>query len=209
MSPYIITPAEGAVHRCKAKAELRCSPHTNTIVTTAQIESRLVTEDDLFSFRCNPLSSCVAPLPTEVSVDESRFNLWEHDDRIRIRRYAGECCLTESVIKRHSGLTPGVMIWGAISYHGRSHLLRIEAQDMQLLPSTAYSPEMSPIQPVWDLIGQRLARNPRPAASKDELVMRIQAIWNSLPQVDIQNLFDSMPRRTTTFIVACGGNTKY
>ncbi|GFT87114.1 transposable element Tc1 transposase [Trichonephila clavipes] len=40
-----------------------------------------------------------------VFSDESRFNLWVHDGRIRVRLYAGEC-----VIERHSGLTPGVMI---------------------------------------------------------------------------------------------------
>ncbi|GFV52440.1 hypothetical protein TNCV_2771871 [Trichonephila clavipes] len=50
----------------------------------------------------------------------------DHDGRIRVRRYAGERCLPECVIERHSGLTPRVMVWGAISYHGRSNLLRIE-----------------------------------------------------------------------------------
>ncbi|GFX71394.1 hypothetical protein TNCV_2454051 [Trichonephila clavipes] len=34
--------------------------------------------------------------------------------------------------------------------------------------------------------GRHLARNLRPAASKDELLLRIQAICNSLPQADIQ-----------------------
>ncbi|GFT48507.1 uncharacterized protein TNCV_762161 [Trichonephila clavipes] len=54
---------------------------------------------------------------------------------------------------------------------------------------------MPPTEHVWDLVGQRLARDLRPAASKDELLLSIQALWNSLPQADIQNLFDSMPRR--------------
>ncbi|GFX88852.1 transposable element Tc1 transposase [Trichonephila clavipes] len=41
-------------------------------------------------------------------------------------RYAGERCLPECVIERHGRLTTGVMVWGAILYHGRSNLLRIE-----------------------------------------------------------------------------------
>ncbi|GFV99798.1 HTH_Tnp_Tc3_2 domain-containing protein [Trichonephila clavipes] len=59
--------------------------------------------------------------------DESRFNLWAHDARIRVRRYAGELCLPECVIERHSGLTVGVTVLGAISYHLRSNFLRIES----------------------------------------------------------------------------------
>ncbi|GFV17191.1 uncharacterized protein TNCV_3371551 [Trichonephila clavipes] len=54
-----------------------------------------------------------------------------------------------------------------------------------------------------------LARDPRPAASKDELLQHIQAIWNYLTQAYIQNLFDFMPRRIATLIAAHGGYTKY
>ncbi|GFU65764.1 transposable element Tcb1 transposase [Trichonephila clavipes] len=79
---------------------------------------------------------------------------------------------------------------------------------MQILPWPAYSPDMSPIEHVWDWAGQRLIRDPRPAASKDELLLRMQAIWNSLPQANIQNLFDSMSRRLAALIAALGGYTK-
>ncbi|GFV28846.1 hypothetical protein TNCV_4050941 [Trichonephila clavipes] len=125
------------------------------------------------------------------------------------------------------------MVWGAILYHGRSNLLRMKGipgailqldnahshvaktvrdlcspQHMQLLPWPAYSPNMSPIENVWDLVGRRLARDSRPAASKDELLLHIQAIWNSFPQAGIQNLFDSMPRRITALIATRGRYTK-
>ncbi|GFX31689.1 transposable element Tc1 transposase [Trichonephila clavipes] len=59
-----------------------------------------------------------ADLHQVVFSDESRFNLWDHDGRIRVRLYVGERYLTEYVIERHSGLTLGVMVWSAISYHG-------------------------------------------------------------------------------------------
>ncbi|GFX19304.1 transposable element Tc1 transposase [Trichonephila clavipes] len=61
-----------------------------------------------------------------VFSDESRFNLWNHDGYIRVRRCAGERCFPECVIERHSDLTLKVMVLGEISYHGRSNLLRIE-----------------------------------------------------------------------------------
>ena len=51
--------------------------------------------------------------------------------------------------------------------------------------------------------------DPRPTASKDKLWLRMQAIWNSLPQADIQNLFDSMPRLKAALIAARGGYTQY
>ncbi|GFV58010.1 transposable element Tcb1 transposase [Trichonephila clavipes] len=68
---------------------------------------------------------------------------------------------------------------------------------------------MSPIEHVWVFVGRRLARDPRPASSQDKLLLRIQEIWNSLPQADIQNLFVSMPRRITALIEARSGYTKY
>ncbi|GFY01780.1 uncharacterized protein TNCV_1467721 [Trichonephila clavipes] len=58
--------------------------------------------------------------------NESRFNLRDHEGRIPVRSHAGERYLPECVIERHSGLTPEVIVWGAISYHGRPNLLRIE-----------------------------------------------------------------------------------
>ncbi|GFU67529.1 transposable element Tcb1 transposase [Trichonephila clavipes] len=68
---------------------------------------------------------------------------------------------------------------------------------------------MSSIEHVSDLVGQRITRNTRPAASKDELLLRIQAIWDSLPQADIQNLSDSISRRIAAIVAARGGYTKY
>ncbi|GFT75713.1 transposable element Tcb1 transposase [Trichonephila clavipes] len=70
---------------------------------------------------------------------------------------------------------------------------------------SAYSPDSRLLSTCGILVGRRLACDSRPAASKDEFLLRIQAIWNSLPQTDIQNVFDSMPRR----IAALDGYTKY
>ncbi|GFT62059.1 hypothetical protein TNCV_3812211 [Trichonephila clavipes] len=77
---------------------------------------------------------------------------------------------------------------------------------MQLLPWPAYLQDMSPIEHVWDLV---VWHNQRPAASTDELLLCIQAIWNSLPQADVQNLFESMPHHIAALIAACGDYTKY
>ncbi|GFT21157.1 transposable element Tcb2 transposase [Trichonephila clavipes] len=146
-----------------------------------------------------------------TATDESYFYLWDHDGHIRVSRYASGRCLPECVIDLHSGLTSGVMpevvhflqgIPRAIFQkdNARPHVAKTvrdfcSAQHMQPFPWPAYSPDRSPILHVWDLVGRRLARDLRPAASKDELLLCIQAMWNSLPQAGIQNLFHSMPRR--------------
>ncbi|GFX92860.1 transposable element Tcb2 transposase [Trichonephila clavipes] len=160
-----------------------------------------------------------------VFSDESRFNLWYHDGRIRVRRYAGEPHIPECIIERHSGRTPGVMpqaipflqgLPGAVFQqdNARRHVAKtvksyLDSQQVQLLPWPAYSPDMSPIEHVCDIVGRRLARDLRPVASTDELWLRIQTIWNTLPQTDIQNLFNSMPRRVAALIATRGGHTKY
>ncbi|GFW51558.1 hypothetical protein TNCV_4212361 [Trichonephila clavipes] len=41
-------------------------------------------------------------------------------------------------------------------------------QHMQLFPWPANSPDVSPIEHVWDLVDRRLVCDPRPVPSKDE-----------------------------------------
>ncbi|GFV92769.1 transposable element Tc1 transposase [Trichonephila clavipes] len=73
-----------------------------------------------------------------VFSENSRFNMWHHDGRIRVRRFAGERHIPECIIERHSRRTPGIMVRGAIAYHGRSQLLRIVGN----LNSTRYISEV-------------------------------------------------------------------
>ncbi|GFW78113.1 transposable element Tcb2 transposase [Trichonephila clavipes] len=87
-----------------------------------------------------------------------------HDGHIRVRRYAGERCLSECVIERNSGLTPKVLVWGAISYHGQSDFQRIAGNLNSNSPTHAtssfaclFTENMSPIEHVGDLIGRRPA----------------------------------------------------
>ena len=64
---------------------------------------------------------------------------------------------------------------------------------MQLLSWSVYLPDMSLIEHEQDLVDWRLARDLNAATLKDELCLRIQTIWNSVPETDIQNLFHFMP----------------
>ncbi|GFY18648.1 transposable element Tc1 transposase [Trichonephila clavipes] len=117
---------------------------------------------------------------------------------------------TPEVVPFHQGI-PGTIFQ---QDNARPHVAKTvgdfcSAQHVQLLSWPAYSPDISPIEHVWDYDGRCLARDPRPAASKHELLLRMQAKWSSLLQADIQNVFDSMPRRIAALIAARGGCTKY
>ncbi|UYV77807.1 hypothetical protein LAZ67_15002372 [Cordylochernes scorpioides] len=76
-------------------------------------------------------------------------------------------------------------------------------QDLQMLPWPPYSPDLSPIEHVWDIIGRRLHALPQPR-SEDELWQMVEREWRAIPQDAIRTLIDSLPRRVAACI-ACGG----
>ena len=76
-----------------------------------------------------------------------------HDDRIRVKRYASQRCLPECFTEQLSGWTFVVLVWGAISYLGRSNLLQIEGD----LNSNSYDHEF--LQPEVVSFLQGIPRN--------------------------------------------------
>ncbi|GFY70538.1 transposable element Tcb2 transposase [Trichonephila inaurata madagascariensis] len=58
-----------------------------------------------------------------VFSDESRFNLGSDDNCARVWRPRGECLNPAFALLRHTFLTAGVMVWGAISYNTRSPIV--------------------------------------------------------------------------------------
>ncbi|GFW61305.1 transposable element Tcb1 transposase [Trichonephila clavipes] len=74
---------------------------------------------------CDERRIWVAEWNEVVFTDESRICLQHHDGRIRVWRYRGERMLNSCVMHRHTGPSPGIMIWGGIGYHSRTPLVRI------------------------------------------------------------------------------------
>ncbi|KFM57473.1 Transposable element Tcb1 transposase, partial [Stegodyphus mimosarum] len=84
----------------------------------------------------------------------------------------------------------------------RPHSARIcqhALQGIQMLLWPPYSPDLSPIEHVWDVIGRRLQILPLPR-SEDELRQMVEREWRSIPQDTIRTLIDSMPRRVSSCI---------
>ncbi|UYV73127.1 Transposase [Cordylochernes scorpioides] len=86
--------------------------------------------------------------------------------------------------------------------NARPHTARISQQalqDVQMLPWPPYSPDLSPIEHVWDIIGRRLHALPQPR-SEDELWQMVEREWRAIPQDVIRTLIDSLPRRVAACI---------
>ncbi|UYV83242.1 hypothetical protein LAZ67_23000264, partial [Cordylochernes scorpioides] len=90
--------------------------------------------------------------------------------------------------------------------NARPHTARISQQalqDVQMLPWPPYSPDLSPIEHVWDIIGRRLHALPQPH-SEDELWQMVEREWRAIPQDAIRTLIDSLPRRVAACIAVRG-----
>ncbi|UYV60616.1 hypothetical protein LAZ67_1001671, partial [Cordylochernes scorpioides] len=86
--------------------------------------------------------------------------------------------------------------------NARPHTARISQQalqDVQMLPWPPYSPDLSPIEHVWDIIGRRLHALSQPR-SEDELRQMVEREWRAIPQDAIRTLIDSLPRRVAACI---------
>ncbi|GFV28135.1 kinesin-like protein [Trichonephila clavipes] len=60
----------------------------------------------------------------------------------------------------------------------------------------AYSPDLNPIEHVWDMLGRRIAARQPPPTCLPELRRALLDEWCNIPQDQIDNLILSMPRRS-------------
>ncbi|UYV65016.1 hypothetical protein LAZ67_3002826 [Cordylochernes scorpioides] len=86
-----------------------------------------------------------------------------------------------------------------------AHISQQALQNVQMLPWPPYSPDLSPIEHVWDIIGRRLHALPQPR-SEDELWKMVEREWRAIPQDAIRTLIDSLPRRVAACIAHFSGD---
>ncbi|UYV82646.1 hypothetical protein LAZ67_22000361 [Cordylochernes scorpioides] len=83
--------------------------------------------------------------------------------------------------------------------NARPHTARVTLdclQSCRTLPWPARSPDLSPIEHIWDVMGRRL----QPSRNVDYLARQLDTIWQEIPQHTIRNLYQSMARRMTACI---------
>ena len=80
---------------------------------------------------------------------------------------------------------------------------------VNVLPWHAYSPDMSPIEHLWDQLGRRIRNlNPRPL-TRPQLIAALNAEGGNIPQDSIRRLIRSMRRRCRACVAQHGGHTPY
>ena len=84
-----------------------------------------------------------------------------------------------------------------------------EDNGIEVLDWPAQSPDLNPIEHLWDHIKRRLSNYERVPTSMHELWNRVEVEWNSIPVEECTKLIESMPRRIVAVLKAKGGHTKY
>lgn len=73
----------------------------------------------------------------------------------------------------------------------------------------AQSPDLNPIEHLWQMLKFRLSAYPEKPGSIHELWKRVEAEWEKISKEECIKLIHSMPRRVAAVLKAKGGYTKY
>ncbi|GFW81313.1 transposable element Tcb2 transposase [Trichonephila clavipes] len=85
----------------------------------------------------------------------------------------------------------------------------LESEDIERMDWPARSPDLNPIEHVWDFLGRRLAARTLPPVTIRELRLALQDEWAAMPQQLIDTLILSMGRRCETFLAGRGDHIPY
>ena len=97
--------------------------------------------------------------------------------------------------------------------NARLHVERICRQflnrnNVNVLPWPAVSPDMNPIQHIWDYLGRKVRARGNVHNLRDLENALIQE-WNNIPNVVIKRYVRSMRGRLAAYINSRGGHTRY
>ena len=97
--------------------------------------------------------------------------------------------------------------------NARPHVARICRQflnrnNANILPWPAVSPDMNPIEHIWDYLGRKVRARGNVHNLRDLENALIQE-WNNIPNVDIRRYVRSMRGRLAACIISGGGHTRY
>ena len=98
--------------------------------------------------------------------------------------------------------------------NARPHTARIiyqflEEEGIEVMDWPSKSPDLNPIEHLWDQLGKRVARRMTTRSTRADLSHFLQEEWVHIPQQNIRNLVNSMRRRCMAVSAAQGSHTRY
>jgi len=115
-----------------------------------------------------------------------------------VRPYAG--AIGDNFILMHDNARP---------HTARLTTAYLEQEGIEVMDWPARSPDLNPIEHVWDILYRRISRGLNPPQNLQALEEALIREWEAMPQADIRRLIRSMPRRCRECIQARGGHTHY
>ncbi|GFV23812.1 transposable element Tc3 transposase [Trichonephila clavipes] len=85
----------------------------------------------------------------------------------------------------------------------------LESEDIERMDWPARSPDLNPIEHVWDFLGRRLAARILPPVTIRELRLALQDEWAAMAQQLIDTLILSICRRCETCLAVRGDHIPY
>jgi hypothetical protein len=82
-------------------------------------------------------------------------------------------------------------------------------KEIEVLDWPPQSPDLNPIEHLWQHLKGRLSTYESEPSSISELWCRVESEWNKIPVQVCTELIESMPRRVDAVLKARGGHTKY
>ncbi|GFT97809.1 transposable element Tcb2 transposase [Trichonephila clavipes] len=85
----------------------------------------------------------------------------------------------------------------------------LDSEGIQRLVWPARSPDLNPIENVWDALRRQVAGRNYPPTNKNTLIRALTEEWDKLPQQLLDNVVQSMVRRLECCITLHGGHFPY